>query len=99
MAVGLLVCEFSTLVILYQIGEESFHLIGTNGFHVRSGNEKFTAVGSRCRQNLKFETVQLLFDHVKEMCLNACCTSSAIIFLIQPIISLLLKVVATIVDP
>jgi len=26
--------------MLYEIGEESFHLIGTNGFHVKSGKEK-----------------------------------------------------------
>ena len=28
------------LFMLYEIGEKSFHLIGTNGFHVKSGNEK-----------------------------------------------------------
>ena len=26
--------------MLCEIGEESFHLIGTNSFHVKSGNEK-----------------------------------------------------------
>ena len=43
------------LVTLYEIGEGSFHLIATNDFLAKAENERFTAAGSRCRQNLKFE--------------------------------------------
>ena len=35
------------------IGEMFFNLIGMNGFHVKAKNKRFTAAGSRCRQNLK----------------------------------------------
>ena len=32
-----------------------FRLLGTNRSHVKAKNERFTGVGSRCRQNLKYE--------------------------------------------
>ena len=32
-----------------------FYLLGRNGFHVKAKNERFTAAGLRCRQNLKHE--------------------------------------------
>ena len=41
------------LVTLYKEGEMYLRLLGTNGFHVKAKNERFTAAGSRCRQNLK----------------------------------------------
>ena len=46
---------FSKLVTLNKIGVVCFHLIGTNGFHVKTENERFTAGGSRFRQNLNVE--------------------------------------------
>ena len=46
---------FSKLVTLNKIGEVCFHLIDTNAFHVKTENDRFTAVGSRFRQNLKVE--------------------------------------------
>ena len=46
--------DYSMLVTLYKIGEVHFRLIGADGFHVRDKNERFTAAGSRCRQNLKY---------------------------------------------
>ena len=39
----------------YKIGEVHFRLLGTNGFHVKAKNGRFTPPGSRCRQNLKYE--------------------------------------------
>ena len=36
------------------MGEVCFHLIGTNGFHVKAESKRLTAVGSCSRQNLKF---------------------------------------------
>ena len=41
------------LVTIYKMDEESFRLLGTNAFHVKSEIERFTAAGSRFRQNLK----------------------------------------------
>ena len=43
------------LITLYKIGEPHFPLLGTNGFHVKAKSKRFTAVSSRCRQNLKYE--------------------------------------------
>ena len=39
---------------VYKIGGVHFRLLGTNCFHVKAKNERFTAVSSRCRQNLKY---------------------------------------------
>ena len=43
------------LVTLYKIGEAHFHFLGTNGYHVKAKNERFTAASSRCCQNLDYE--------------------------------------------
>ena len=65
----------------------SFHLIGTNGFHAKADNEKFTAARSRRRlQNRKFENFTLSFSRLRQRN-NARVAGS--FFLIQPIISLL----------
>lgn len=36
------------------MSEVPFHLIGTSDLHVKVQNERFTAVGSRYHQSLKF---------------------------------------------
>ena len=40
------------LVTLYKIGEVHFRFLGTNGFHAKAENKRFTTAGSCCRQNL-----------------------------------------------
>ena len=40
------------LVTLYKIGKVHFCLLGTNGYHLKAKNERFTAVSSLCRQNV-----------------------------------------------
>ena len=44
-------------------------LLGTNGFDAKAKNERFTAAGSRCVQNLKNENISRprLSDFVKEI--------------------------------
>ena len=54
------------LVTLYKIGDVHFRLLGTNGFHVKAKNEKFTAVGSCCRQNLKHENFTSSFGRLRQ---------------------------------
>ena len=44
-------------VTLCKIGEVYFRLLGTNGFHVKAKNKRFTAAGSRFRQNLKYDKI------------------------------------------
>ena len=52
---------------LYETHEESFHLIGTNdGSHVKAENERFTAAGSRCGQNLIFGNFAMLFAKLRK---------------------------------
>ena len=46
--------DYSILFIIYNMGEVSYNWIGTDGFEVKSETERFTVVGPRCRQNLKF---------------------------------------------
>ena len=41
------------LITLYKIGGVHFRLLGTNDFHVKAKNERFTVASSRCRHNLK----------------------------------------------
>ena len=47
------------LVTWYKIGEVHYRLLGTNSFHVKANNERFSAAGSYCRQNLKYENFTL----------------------------------------
>ena len=46
---------------LYKTGEVYFRLLGTNGFHIKAENERFTAAGSRCCQtsNMKISSSRL----------------------------------------
>ena len=43
------------MVVTLKRGEVHFHSLGTNGYHAKAKNERFTAASSRCRQNLKYE--------------------------------------------
>ena len=54
------------LVTLHKIGEVHFRLLGTNGFLVKAKNERFTAAGWRCRQNLKYENFSSLFGRLHQ---------------------------------
>ena len=79
--VGLAFCDYSTLVTSCEMGEVSFHLIGTNPLHVNPEFGRFTDAGSHCRQNLKFENFSSSFcRHVKKLHQRACRTCSTIIF-------------------
>ena len=59
-------CDYSMLVRLYKIGGVHFCLLGTNGFHVKAKNERFTAASSRCRQNLKYENFTSSLGRLRE---------------------------------
>ena len=51
---------------LYKIGKPHFRLLGTNGFHVKTMSERFTAVSSCCRQNLKYENFTSSFGRLRQ---------------------------------
>ena len=54
-------------VTLHKIGEVHYRLHGTNGFHVKAKNERFTTAGSRCRQNLKNENfMSFIFGRLRQ---------------------------------
>ena len=53
-------------VTLYETGEGHFCLLGTNSFHVKAENERFTAAGSRCRQNFKYENFTPSFGRLRQ---------------------------------
>ena len=56
------------LITSNKIGKVNFRLLATNGFHLKAKNERFSAAGSRCRQNLKYENSRCcLTDHVKNL--------------------------------
>ena len=54
------------LVRSYEIGEVSFRLLGTNDFQRKAENERFSAVGSRCRQDLKYENFMSSFGRLRQ---------------------------------
>ena len=53
------------LVTLYKIGGVHFRLLGTNVFHVKPKNERFTYASSCCRQNLKYENFTSSFGRLR----------------------------------
>ena len=61
------------------MGEVHLRLLATNGFHAKTKNERLTAAGSRCYQNLKNENFRSSFD-VKKLPQKACRTCSTITF-------------------
>ena len=60
-------------------------LIGTNDFHVKAENERFTAAGSSCRQNIQFENFTSLFRRLLQINVRAS-SVARLFFRIQPII-------------
>ena len=54
------------MVTLHEIGEVRFRFLGTNGFHVKVENEKFSTAGSHCHQNLKYENFTSSFDRLRQ---------------------------------
>ena len=54
------------LVTLYKIGEVYFRLFGTNAFHSKAENERFSAAGSCCRKNLKRENYPSSFGRLRQ---------------------------------
>ena len=46
--------------------EVHFRLLGTNGIHVKAENKRFSAAGSRCRQNLKYENFKSSFGRLRQ---------------------------------
>ena len=53
------------LATLHKISEVHFRMLGTNGIHVKAENERFSAEGSRYRQNLKFENFTSSFGRLR----------------------------------
>ena len=54
------------MVTSYKIGKVYFRLPGTNSFEVKTENERFSAAGWRCRQNLKYENFTSSFGRLRQ---------------------------------
>ena len=64
-ALCLVFCNYySMFVTLYKVGKVYFRFLGMNSFHVMAKNERFTAAGSRCHQNLKYQNLTLSFGRL-----------------------------------
>ena len=62
-------------VTLYETGEEHFFFFfGTNAFHVKAKNERFTAASSRCLRNLKYENFTSSFGRLRQKLHRTCST-------------------------
>ena len=48
------------------LDDESFYLIGKNGFYVKEENKRFIAVGTCCRQSLKSEVFMASFGRLRQ---------------------------------
>ena len=60
------------LVTLYKVGEVYFRSLGTNNFHVKEENERFTAAGSRCCQNHKHKNFTSSFGRLRQKITPKC---------------------------
>ena len=80
------------LIMLYKKGGVHFRLLGTNRFHVKAKNERFTAARSRSRQNLNSDFVawQTASKHCTK---KRAARAARLFFFIQPIKSLICGVV------
>ena len=54
------------MLVTYEIVEVYFRLLGTNRFHAKAEDERFTAASSRCRRNLKYENPTSSFARLRE---------------------------------
>lgn len=79
-----LIREYSMLVI-YEIGEVYFRLLGTNGFHAKAENERLTASAWHYRPNLKYENFTSSFARVIQRI-----APKSVFFPIQPCIKSLI---------
>ena len=86
------------LVTLKKTVEVSFHLIDANGFHAKAKKERFTAAGSRCRQNLKYEYFTWSFGRLRQInCTKKRAAQAArLFFIIKSITTLICDVVVAI---
>ena len=82
------------LIILYRIGGVLFRLLGTNGFHVKAKNQRFTAASSGCRRNSNMKiSRRRLADCVKTLHKKRAARAARLFFFIQPMKSLICGVV------
>ena len=80
--------DYSMLVTSVQKRGVHFRLIGTNRFHAKAKNERFTAADSHFCQNFKNETFTSLFGRLAPKCVPHFFTAR-LFFLIQIIKSLI----------
>ena len=76
-------------ITLCKIGGVHFRLLGTNGFHVKAKNERFTVVSFRYRQNLKYENFTSFGTTLKHCTKKRAARAARLFFFIQPIKSLI----------
>ena len=86
------------MVTLYEIGEVYFRCLGTNGFHVKAENERFTAAGFRCRENFKNENFTSSFGRLrqKDCAKKRAVRAARLFFPVQPIKALIRGIVAAV---
>ena len=69
---------------MYEAGEVYFRLLRMSDLHLNSENERFTAVGSRCRRDLKYGNFTLSFGRRQKFALKKRAARAArLFFLIQ----------------
>ena len=73
------------------MGKVYSRMFGTNGFHVKAKNERFTAAASRCRQNPKCEIFMSSFGSLRQKCCTKkrAARAARLFIAIQPIKSLI----------
>lgn len=73
---------------MFEVGKVSFYVLGTHGFHGKAENEKLTAAGSRCRENLKYKSFMSFARLHKKCTKDRAARAEQLFFLGQPIVSL-----------
>ena len=78
--------------------EVFFQSIGTNGFHIKAENERFSTVGSPCRENIEFENFTSSFGRLpnKNCTKERAALAARSFFRLQPIIFVICDVVVAV---
>ena len=61
------------LVTFHEIDEVHFRSLGTPGFTAKVENERFTAAGSSCRQNVASENIHIVIWQAKGLLIEGEC--------------------------
>ena len=83
------------LVIVKEISEESFHLIGTKGFHIEAKNEIFSVVS---RFVFRTRNLKIFCRRLADYVIKLHARAARLVFVNQPMMLLICDIFAAVAD-